>query len=102
MWSVISSELALLQYEGLRTVGKTSAREERGNVHLSLLVGHDFHFDLSAEQLQDRLASRRSREVTISVPKALGMRLGRLMEAHGAASCSRCSQNKPSRGCLMC
>lgn len=57
MWSVISSELALLQYEGLRTVGKTSAREERGNVHLSLLVGHDFHFDLSAEQLQDRLAS---------------------------------------------
>lgn len=49
MWSVISSELALLQYEGLRSVGKTSVREKRGNVYLSLLVGHDFSFDLSAE-----------------------------------------------------
>lgn len=72
MWSVISSELALLQYEGLRSVGKTSARVKRGNVYLSPLVGHDFSFDLSAEQLQDRLASSPSREVKISASKAPG------------------------------
>lgn len=75
MWSVISSELALLQYEGLRTVGKTSASERGGNVHLSLLVGHDFHFDLSAEQREDLLASIRSREVT-----------GGMMEVHRLAA----------------
>lgn len=72
MWSVISSELALLQYKGLRSVGKTSVREKRGNVYLSLLVGHDFSFDLSAEQLEDRLANSRRREVTMSASKALG------------------------------
>lgn len=49
MWSVISSELALLQHGGLRSVGKTSVKEKRGSVYLSLLVGHDFHFDLSAD-----------------------------------------------------
>lgn len=69
MWSVISSELALLQHGGLRSVGKTSVKERRGSVYLSLLVGHDFHFDLSAGQLLDRLASSRSHKVTISATK---------------------------------
>lgn len=69
MWSVISSELALLQHGGLRSVGKTSVKEKRGSVYLSLLVGHDFHFDLSAGQLLDRLASSRSHKVTISATK---------------------------------
>lgn len=82
MWSVISSELALLQFEGLRSVGKTSARVKRGNVYLSPLVGHDFSFDPSAEQLQDHLASSPSREVTISASKAPGEVREHLTEAH--------------------
>ena len=49
MWSVISSELALLQHGGSRSVGKTSVKGKRGSVYLSLLVGHDSHFDLSAD-----------------------------------------------------
>lgn len=69
MWAVISSELALLQHGGLRSVGKTSVKEKRGSVYLSQLVGHDFHFDLSADQLLDRLASSRSHKVTLSATK---------------------------------
>lgn len=69
MWSVISSELALLQHGGSRSVGKTSVKEERGSVYLSLLVGHDCHFDLSADQLLDCLAGRISHEVTVSAAK---------------------------------
>lgn len=42
MWSVISSGLARLQHGGLRSVGKSSVKEERGSVYLSLLVGHYF------------------------------------------------------------
>lgn len=41
MWPLISSELAGLQHGGLRSVGKSSVKEERGSVYLSLLVGHD-------------------------------------------------------------
>lgn len=78
MWSVISSELALLQHEGLRSVGKTSVKEKRGNVYLSLLVGHDFHFDLSADQLMTLcllLACRRTHKVTMSATKGPGWSL---------------------------
>lgn len=42
MWSLISSELARLQHGGWRSVGKSSVKEKRGSVYLSLLVGHDF------------------------------------------------------------
>lgn len=69
MWSVISSELALLKRRGLRSVGKTSVKEKRGSVYLSQLVGQDFHFDLSADQLLDRLASSRSHKVTLLATK---------------------------------
>lgn len=71
MWSVISSELALLQHGGSRSVGKTSVKEKRGSVYLSLLVGHDSHFDLSADQLLDRLVGSRSHKVTVSATKGL-------------------------------
>lgn len=71
MWSVISSELALLQHGGSRSVGKTSVKGMRGSVYLSLLVGHDSHFDLSADQLLDRVAGSRSHKVTVSATKGL-------------------------------
>lgn len=60
MWFVVSSELALLQHGGLSSVGKSSVKGKRGSVYLSLLVGHDCHFDLSPDQLSDRLAGSRS------------------------------------------
>lgn len=37
------------------SVGKTSVKGTGGSVHLSLLVGHDFYFDLSAGQPLDCL-----------------------------------------------
>ena len=74
MWSVISSELALLQHGGSRSVGKTSVKGKGGSVYLSLLVGHDSHFDLSPGQLLDRLADSKSHKVTVSATK--GMMLG--------------------------
>lgn len=69
MWSVISSELALLQHGGSRSVGKTGVKGKRGNVYLSLLVGHDSHFDLRADQLPDGLAGSRSQKVSVSASR---------------------------------
>lgn len=71
MWSVISSELALLHHRSSRSVGKTSVKGKRGSVYLSLLVGHDSHFDLSAVQLLDHFAGSRNHKVTVSTTKGL-------------------------------
>lgn len=99
MWSVISSELALLQHGGSRSVGKTSVKGKRGSVYLSLLVGHDSHFDLSADQLLDRLAGSRSHKFTVSATKGLTWVLdSTCRDKRQKHSCiqgnmSRCSQN---------
>lgn len=99
MWSVISSELALLQHGGSRSVGKTSVKGKRGSVYLSLLVGHDSHFDLSADQLLDRHAGSRSHKVTVSATKGLaqlGQHLSRDKgQKHPCIQCSgsRCIHN---------
>lgn len=51
---------------GLRSVGKNSVKGKRGSVYLSLLVGHDFHFDLSADQFLGCTVGSTSHEVTAS------------------------------------
>lgn len=84
MWSVISSELALLQHGGSRSVGKSSVKERRGNVYLSLLVGHDSPFDLPADQLLDCLVGRRGHRVKVRHDGS--MTLGQLCLVHPAAS----------------
>lgn len=47
-WSCFSSTVC-------HSVGKTSVKGTGGSVHLSLLVGHDFYFDLSEGQPLDCL-----------------------------------------------
>lgn len=96
MWSVISSELALLRHGGLRSVGKTSVKEKRGSVYLSLLVGHDFHFDLSADQLLDRPASSRSHRVTMLATKGPAWDFDNTCQVKSASSAMQAGAGKIS------
>lgn len=81
---------------GSRSVGKTSVKERRGSVYLSLLVGHDSHFDLSAEQLLERLAGSTGPKVTVSAAEGWSGPTGQHLPLQGEnilQIVSRCSQS---------
>lgn len=80
----------LASARGFEECGKTSVKERRGSVYLSLLVGHDSHFDLSADQLLDRLAGGRSHKVTVSTTKGWAWCL--------ACTCRKIKNTRASRG----
>lgn len=79
-----------------RSVGKASVKEKRGSVYLSLLVGHDFPFDLSADQLFYRPASSRSYRVTMSATKGPAWNFDNTCQVKSASSAMQAGAGKIS------